>query len=70
MTKKWIILFGLLSIQQAFANDSAGYVATGGVQYVKNPNIAMQTEDLLISQKKVQVDYQFKNLTDHPITEN
>lgn len=42
MTKKWIILFGLLSIQQAFANDSAGYVATGGVQYVKNPNIAMQ----------------------------
>ncbi|MHA3048210.1 DUF4424 family protein [Acinetobacter sp. ANC 4639] len=70
MTNKWIILFGLLSIQQAFANDSAGYVATGGVQYVKNPNIAMQTEDLLISQKKVQVDYQFKNLTDHPITEN
>ena len=68
--KKWLILVGLLPIHLAFANDSAGFVATGGVQYLKNPNIAMQTEDLRISQKQIRVDYQFKNLTDHPITEN
>ena len=29
--KKWIILLGLLPLQLAFANDSTGFVATGGV---------------------------------------
>lgn len=51
------------------ANDSTGYVGTGGIEYLKNKNIAMQSEDLFISKKLIQVDYQFKNLSQRDITE-
>ena len=51
------------------ANDSTGYVATGGVQYLKNKDVQMLSEDLLISKKIIQVDYQFKNLSPRDITE-
>ncbi|WP_089604671.1 DUF4424 family protein [Acinetobacter piscicola] len=51
------------------ANDSTGYVGTGGIEYLKNKNIAMQSEDLFISKKKIKVDYQFKNLSQRDITE-
>ena len=52
------------------ANDSTGYVGTGGVQYIKNDKISMQSEDLFISKKVIKVDYQFKNETQQDITEN
>ena len=52
------------------ANDSTGYVSTGGVQYIKNDNISMQSEDLFISKNIIKVDYQFKNETQQDITEN
>ena len=52
-----------------FANDSTGYVGTGGVQYLKNNNIQMYSEDLFISKNQIKVDYQFKNLTDKDISE-
>lgn len=51
------------------ANDSTGYVGTGGIEYLKNKNIAMQSEDLFISKKLIKVDYQFKNLSQHDIAE-
>lgn len=35
----------------SFANDSTGYVGTGGIQYLKNAQVAMQSEDLFISKK-------------------
>ncbi|MFB2539068.1 MULTISPECIES: DUF4424 family protein [unclassified Acinetobacter] len=53
-----------------FANDSAGYVATGGVSYIKNPNISMHSEDLLISKDIIRVNYQYKNLSNQEIREN
>lgn len=51
------------------ANDSTGYVATGGVQYLKNKDIQMFSEDLFISKKMIKVDYQFKNLSNKDVTE-
>ena len=51
------------------ANDTAGYVATSGVQYIKNNDIQMYSEDLKISKNMIKVDYQFKNLSDRDITE-
>lgn len=47
---------------QISANDSTGYVATGGVQYLKNPKISMQSEDLFISKNIIRVNYQLKIL--------
>ncbi|OCG08115.1 hypothetical protein A9G13_05190 [Gilliamella sp. wkB178] len=65
-----LLLLGLAVVSFAtLANDSTGYVGTGGINYIKNNNIAMATEDLFISKDKIDVAYQFKNLTDHDITE-
>ncbi len=52
-----------------FANDSTGYVGTGGIQYLKNAQIAMQSEDLFISKKLIRVDYVYNNLSKKDITE-
>ncbi len=59
----------LLIVTTAQANDSTGYVATGGVEYIKNKNISMHSEDLYISKDKIRVDYDFKNLSNKDITE-
>lgn len=67
MLKKIGILM-FISVQ-TLANDSTGYVGTGGIQYLKNSNITMQSEDLFISKKQIRVDYQFKNLSNKDITE-
>ena len=66
--KKSLILISLLTTS-TFANDSTGYVGTGGIEYLKNKHIAMHSEDLFISKKIIKVDYQFKNLTANDITE-
>ena len=61
-------LLGFIAVN-AFANDSAGFIATGGVQYLKNKDIRMASEDLHISTKKIRVAYEFINDSDHDITE-
>ncbi|WP_257233383.1 DUF4424 domain-containing protein [Acinetobacter sp. YH01005] len=68
MNKKLFIVPMLLPAF-VFANDSTGYVATGGVQYLKNKDIQMFSEDLFISKKIIKVDYQFKNLSNKDVTE-
>lgn len=45
------VCFGLFPLI-IYANDSTGYVSTGGIKYIKNKNIAMESEDLYISEKK------------------
>lgn len=67
--KKSALLFIALPLA-AQANDSTGYLSTGGVAYIKNDKIAMQSEDLFVSQSKIRVAYQYKNLTDQDVTEN
>lgn len=44
------VCFGLFPLI-IYANDSTGYVSTGGIKYIKNKNIAMESEDLYISEK-------------------
>lgn len=60
--KKLAITFAVLVQLSTYglANDSTGYVGTGGIQYLKNSQIAMQSEDLFISKKIIKVDYLYK----------
>ena len=67
--KKYVALTALCFAFTAQANDSTGFVSTGGVEYIKNDNIAMQKENLFISLDKIKVDYEYQNLTDKDITE-
>lgn len=48
----------MLAIANAQANDSTGYIGTGGVAYLKNKNISMHSEDLYISKDKIRVNYE------------
>lgn len=59
----------LLAVTATQANDSTGYIGTGGVEYLKNKNISMHSEDLYISKDKIRVNYEFKNLSNKDITE-
>ena len=67
--KRTILLPLLIAAAAAQANDSTGFVETGGIQYLKNPHIEMQSEDLYISQKQIRVAYSFKNNSAQDITE-
>ena len=67
--KRTIILPLLLAAATAQANDSTGFVETGGIQYLKNQHIEMQREDLYISQQQIRVSYTFKNNSAQDITE-
>ncbi len=70
MKKMTVVLVCLASSSTySLANDSTGYIGTGGIQYLKNAQIAMQSEDLFISKKLIKVDYVYKNLSKHDITE-
>lgn len=59
----------ILASMTTHANDSTGYVGTGGVEYIKNKNISMHSEDLYLSKNEVRVNYEFKNLSHQDITE-
>ena len=67
--KKSLLLTILCLPFMAQANDSTGTVSTGGVEYIKNEHIEMQKENLFISQDKIKVEYEYRNLTDKDITE-
>lgn len=62
-----LLLLNLLTCTAAFANDSTGTIAAGGIQFTQTPFIKMVSEDLTINKDKVKVDYLFKNLSDKPI---
>ena len=66
---KILTLATLFYTLSAHANDSTGYVATGGVTYLKNPHIRMASEDLYISQERIRVRYEFVNDAPQSITE-
>ena len=67
--KRTAFLVLLFAAATAQANDSTGFVETGGIQYLKNPHIEMQSEDLYISQQQIRVSYTFKNNSAQDITE-
>lgn len=64
-----LIFASLFCGSLVYANDSTGYVATGGIHYLKNKQISMHSEDLFISKDKIRVNYQFKNLSNQTINE-
>ncbi len=69
--KKLVMTLAVLILLSSYslANDSTGYVGTGGIQYLKNSQVAMQSEDLFISKKMIKVDYLYKNLSNKDVTE-
>ncbi len=49
------------------ANDTTAQLATGGLIFVRNDVVSMQTEDLFISMEEVSVDYTFRNTSDEDV---
>ncbi len=47
------MLSSIFAMIPVFANDSTGYVRIGGIEYLKNKNIAVYSEDLWISKKLI-----------------
>lgn len=58
----------ILVASPSLANDSAASIASGGIVLKREAHISMQRERLFISEKKVTVDYDFLNESDHDIT--
>lgn len=58
----------MLLAAPARANDSTAALSTGGLVYVLNEDIEMQSEDLFISMDEVRVRYTFENHADHDLT--
>ena len=58
--------FALLALaaSPALANDSTAELAAGGITFLKDPDIAMRSEDLSISAKQVRIVYEFANGAD------
>ena len=50
------------------ANDTSVELATGGLVFVKNPNVEMLSEDLFISTGEIRVLYRFANRSDKDVT--
>src|SRR6516164_8246814 len=73
-----VCLLGRLCLSAAFAcitatfpsraNDTAVELATGGLVFVKNPNVEMLSEDLFISTEEIRVFYRFANRSDKDVT--
>ncbi|WP_182418175.1 DUF4424 family protein [Bartonella sp. HY038] len=58
----------IASPSYSFANDSSAEAIGGGLVLLKRQDIAMVSEDLYISQSKIEVNYIFENLTNRDIT--
>ena len=54
----------LLGAVPALANDTTAVVTTGGLEFVTNPDIVMESEELFISAEEIRVVYQFRNTGD------
>lgn len=53
-----------LLVAPAWANDTTAVLDAGGLVFTRQDNIAMESEDLFISEKEVRVDYVFRNEAD------
>ncbi|MGN6683478.1 MAG: DUF4424 domain-containing protein [Devosia sp.] len=59
--KPFVIAALLLGAAPAIANDTTSQLGTGGLLFVTNENVSMDSEDLSISADKVSVVYRFTN---------
>jgi uncharacterized protein DUF4424 len=58
----------LAGLDQVRANDSAAELSIGGLQFVQNRAIVMESEDLRIALDRIDVRYQFANTSGKPVT--
>lgn len=47
-----------------FANDTTAELGTGGLVFITTDQLKMRSEDLFVSPDKIEVKYEFENLTD------
>jgi hypothetical protein len=52
----------------ALANDTTAELASGGLEFVRNPIVEMRSEQLFVSSAQVRVTYHFFNTSDQPVT--
>lgn len=62
------ILFGVLAGAPALANDTTAELAAGGLEFVRNPDVEMRSEELFVSPQQIRVTYHFFNTTDQAVT--
>jgi hypothetical protein len=55
------LLLGVGGALAASANDSVAAIGAGGIVFNKTDDIAMETEDLFISEDNIRVAYVFRN---------
>ena len=55
-------LIGIFTVDQqyVYANDSTAEIGMGGIQFIKEENISIEREDLLIDPERIEVAYWFK----------
>jgi uncharacterized protein DUF4424 len=63
-----LLLTAACATAPALANDTSAELATGGLLFVQNDNVAMRSEDLSISAKEVYVRYRFYNKAASDVT--
>jgi hypothetical protein len=56
------------AVLPAYANDSSAELSTGGLIFVRNPDVEMRSEDLFISAREVHVRYRFFNSSPRDVT--
>ena len=59
---------GLTLAAPALANDTTAELAAGGLEFVRNPDVEMRSEQLVVSPQQVRVTYHFFNTTDQAVT--
>ena len=77
VVRQWVVCMRISVIALALAavaaapalgNDSSAELSTGGLIFVRNDSIEMQSEDLAISRQEISVRYRFLNKSDRDIT--
>jgi hypothetical protein len=56
-----VLVFTFIFNGASTANDSASYPSSTGIEFIKNDNISIESETLSLSERSVQVDYEFYN---------
>ncbi|HXP02735.1 MAG TPA: DUF4424 domain-containing protein [Stellaceae bacterium] len=62
------VLAYLMLATPALANDTTAELASGGLEFVRNPIVEMRSEQLFVSSAQVRVTYHFFNTSDQPVT--
>jgi hypothetical protein len=62
------LVIGLALTLPAWANDTTAELAAGGLEFVRNPDVEMRSEQLFVSPRQVRVTYHFFNTTDQAVT--